>query len=238
MPTATISWNAKGFIIAGNNPQILPTWADARNIPDGTVYQTVNFSTALGPQVFPGRGVDNYFLSRTYGWINVSAYPNITQIDLNIPWGTNNGATDFLACQSFAFGLSLNPPFPGTTLQTTDFDIANSWDVNVAYSNPIALAGSSTQTITLNAQAVADANAQTYLNFILIDHPYDYLDVDPFPINGYGNYGADFNYGNNATAVITYGNVGYPNDVNDVTFSDIGEINGIVTADISEVIGV
>jgi hypothetical protein len=239
MPTITVSWNAKGFINAGepvdpNYPYT--TWTNVRNAPDGVVYQAPSTTLAIGPDVYPGRGFDSYRLGRTYGWVDTNSYPNITQIDLSIPWGNSNGIQVFIVCKSFAFPNFI-PTLPGTNLIPTDFNIGGSWDINTLYSGGDLFQANTTQTITLNAQAVTDANNNGYLNFILIDGGYDFANRDPIT-SGYGSYSGEFNYSVAAQATIIYGSSGYPNDVNGVISPNIGEVNGIATANISQIIGV
>lgn len=239
MPTQTVSWNAKGFINAGEPVDPLypwTTWTDVRNAPEGVVYQIPSTNLAIGPNVFAGRGFNSYRLGRTYGWVDTSNYPNITQIDLSIPWGNNNGIFTFIVCKSFAFP-NFTPISPGNNLVPTDFDINQFWDVNTTYSSVNPFQANTTQTITLNAQAVTDANNNGYLNFILVDGGHDYANRDPLS-SGYGSYSGEFNYSVAAQATITYGSSGYPNDVNGVISSNIGEVNGIATANISQIIGV
>ena len=236
MPTVTATWNAKGVIISGlpSGPSYpLTNWFATRHVQDGLAYQTPFMSDPqIGQVVLSGRGGNSYRIGRVFGWVDVSAYaPNITGIDLNIPWGASTGINDFIICESFAFGNAST-----TTLTGTDMAIGTSWDVNVTYCFQQTYAQNSTQTVTLNSTAVAAANASgVALNFIILDFDYDYNNFDPafggVPANFYG----DFNYTVAATADITYSLPGYGNDVNDVSFSDMSKINDTGTANISEV---
>ena len=237
MPTVTANWNAKGVITSGlPGGPIYPlnTWVDARNANDGLVYQTaMTHNPQIGQVVLAGRGANSYRIGRVFGWVDVTAYaPNITAIDLNIPWGTNTGLNDFIICQSFGFSNGTS-----TTLSGPDMDINASWDIGNPFCAQQTYTQNTTQTVTLNAQAVAAANSLTNLNFIIIDFDYDYQNFDPafggLPANYYG----EFDYAVNATADITYTSPGYANDVNAVASADIGKVNAVATADINKING-
>ena len=239
MPTVTANWNAKGVIISGlpGGPSYpLTNWFSTRQVQDGLAYQTSFMSDPqIGQVVLSGRGSNSYRIGRVFGWVDVSAYaPNITGIDLNIPWGTNTGINDFIVCESFAFGGATS-----TTLSGPDMAIGTSWDVNVAYSTNYTYTQNTIQNIALNSTAVAAANASgVYLNFIIIDFDYDYQNFDPAFGGVPASYYGDFNYSLNATADITYNLPGYGNDVNNVASADIDQINGVDTADIDQVNGI
>lgn len=235
MPTVTANWNAKGVIISGlpSGPLYpLNSWFAARQANDGLAYQTPFMSDPqIGQVVLSGRGANSYRIGRVFGWVDVSAYaPNITDIDLNIPWGASTGINDFIICQSFGF---LNAT--STTLSGPDMDINGSWDIGNPFSIQQTYNQNTTQAVTLNAQAVAAANSLGNLNFIIIDYDYDYQDFDPAFGGVPANYYGDFNYSVNATADITYSLPGYGNDINDVATANIGKINDTGTANISEV---
>lgn len=237
MALATVTWNAKGNITSGlpGGPLYpLNNWTSTRNANDGLVYQTSHLNNPqIGTVVLSGRGSNSYRIGRVFGWVDVSAYaPNITAIDLKIPWGTSNGINDFIICESFAFANGTS-----TTLTGTDMDIASSWDVGITYCGAQSYAASSTQTVTLNSTAITAANANTLLNFIIIQEDYDYQNLDPglgsLPANDYGT----FNYSVAAQADITYTS-GYANDVNGVTSANIGKVNGVDTGDIDKINGI
>lgn len=235
MPTVTANWNAKGVITSGlpGGPLYqIQTWPDARQANDGLVYQTaMTHNPQIGQVVLAGRGANSYRIGRVFGWVDVTAYaPNITAIDLNIPWGASTGINDFIICQSFGFSNGTS-----TTLSGPDMDINSMWDIGNPFCAQQTYAASSTQTVTLNAQAVAAANSVTNLNFIIIDYDYDYQNLDPAFGGVPANYYGTFNYSVNATADITYSSPGYGNDVNDVATANIGKINDTGTANISEV---
>lgn len=236
MPTVTANWNAKGVIISGlpSGPSYpLNSWFATRQVQDGLAYQTTFMSNPqIGQVVLSGRGANSYRIGRVFGWVDISAYaPNITGIDLNIPWGTSTGINDFIICESFAFNNAAS-----TTLTGTDMAIGTSWDVNVAYSVQQTYTQNTIQAVTLNSTAVAAANASgVALNFIIIDYDYDYQNFDPAFGGVPANYYGEFDYALNATADITYTIPGYGNEVNDVASANIGKINDTGTANISEV---
>lgn len=238
MPTVTANWNAKGVIISGlpSGPSYpLNNWFATRQVQDGLAYQTVFMSNPqIGNIVLAGRGANSYRIGRVFGWVDVSAYaPNITGIDLNIPWGANVGFNDFIICESFAFGNAST-----TTLTGTDMAIGTSWDVNVAYSTNITYTQNTIQSVTLNSTAVAAANASgVALNFIILDFNYDYANFDPAFGGVPANYYGEFDYAVNATADITYTLPGYGNNVNGVASANIGIVNGVPTADINKING-
>jgi hypothetical protein len=238
MPTVTANWNAKGVITSGTpgGPLYpLPDWPSTRNANDGLVYQTVmTHSPQIGQVVLSGRGGVSYRIGRVFGWVDVTAYaPNITAIDLNIPWGTSTGINDFIICQSFGFSNGSS-----TTLVGPDMDINGSWDVGNPFCAQQTYVQSSTQTVTLNAQGIAAANSLGNCNFIIIDYDYDYQNLDPalggLPANFYGR----FNYSVAATADITYSLPGYANDPNNVTGANIKQMNGVSGSDIDKISGI
>lgn len=237
MALATVTWNAKGVITSGlpSGPLYpLPDWPSTRNANDGLVYQTtMSHNPQIGTVVLAGRGANSYRIGRVFGWVDVTAYaPNITAIDLKIPWGTSNGINDFIICQSFGFSNATS-----TTLLGPDMDIVSSWDIGNPFCAQQTYAASTTQTVTLNAQAIAAANSLTNLNFIIIQYDYDYQNLDPgigsLPANNYGT----FNYSVAAQTDITYTS-GYANNVNGVASANIGNVNGVDTADISTINGI
>lgn len=238
MPTVTANWNAKGIISSGQPSGPLgtiSTWFDARNANDGLVFQTATGTAPqIGQIVLSGRGANSYRIGRVFGWVDVSAYaPNISAIDLKIPWGSSTGINDFIICQSFAFNNASS-----TTLSGPDMDINGSWDVNVPFSTQQTYQASSTQTVSVNATAVSQANSLTYLNFVIIDFDYDYQNFDPafggVPANYYGRFSMSVT----AQADITYALPGYGNDVNNVTSTNIDQINGVDSANIDQVNGI
>ena len=166
-----------GFgVILGN---VQTGWTNCRNLTAGSVSQgTTNNFSSLGVGVFSGRGAPTNRICRTFGWADLSAYaPNITSIsfDLQSHYVSNPGinAVDCIVCRSFAYANA------GTTvLASTDFDINGSWDVNATYSTSNSWVGSPFSIIG-NATAIADANSQGYINFVVINNTYDYFDIDP-----------------------------------------------------------
>lgn len=204
---------------------------------------TVTYNT---PQTFPdgsairigytvGRLGNNGQCGRTFLFFDLSSISGvITAADLTVRSSTNSGASSAICVESTAWGGGGGT----TTLSNSDYS-------NVVFSNTFSNSISNlswnngANTFTLNATAIAEMNANSYLNVAIINYNFD--------ANGSNmllgtNRLSNVYFQNSAQPIeldITYNtNVGYGNDVINVSSSSIDSIMNVPTADIDTVINV
>ena len=146
--------------------------------------------------------------------------------------GSTNSSADTIIVKSDAFGGDC-----GTTLANGDYNNLDfttpyssertSWNTNSAYND-----------FTLNSDAINDIKNNNSFTLALIEHDYDYSNVDG---RGYqvknGLYYVD-NSGVSSDPKLTYTLAGYDKDIIGVASADIVSVIGVATADIDNVIGV
>ena len=146
--------------------------------------------------------------------------------------GSTNSSADTIIVKSDAFGGDC-----GTTLANGDYNNLDfttpyssertSWNTNSAYND-----------FTLNSTALLDVKNNNSFTLALIEHDYDYSNVDG---RGYqvknGLYYVD-NSGVSSDPKLTYTLAGYDKDIIGVASADIVSVIGVATADIDNVIGV
>jgi len=208
------------------------SWAGVHNATIGTgVGQTNNYAIRVSAQG-GGRGV-SYNLARLWMWFDLSSYaPNITALDLNIAT-VGSPVTTFTVRAVAGNGFSNNT---NTTLTTSDF---NNLDFSTPYMSSAGTWTNSTttNTYTLNTNAKNDANNNSKLGVCLINDYWDYLDNDPWSGLNFDWYNfIDWTNISKHTLSVTY-SAGYGNDVNAISSSLLGSINGIATGDISTMNG-
>lgn len=233
MPAFTLAANGFGAIQTGTPATGLHTfWGDAVNAPDGTVWQNPNqLINTVTAQCSAGRGAPQYRISRLFAWWDLaSVAPNITSMEFEFQ-GTAvySGPQLGLICQSFAFANAST-----TTLFSNDFQLGVGWDSGVQYSVATAL-GSSSFVITANAQCIAEANANGYINIVLVQYDNDFFQVSPGTSSTVRGGQIDLDPLNNFTNGIY--SIGYANIVNGFAGVDIDSVNNISSADINVVIG-
>lgn len=233
MATYSVQTVGFGSIYAGGGAVQYNLWFDCINAPDGVVYQTGVGSTSLNiaVQVFAGRGAPQYRVARTFGIADLAPYQgNITSLDFVIAGIGQTNPGNIIVCKSDAFGGS-----PSPVLNPTDMARGAFWDPNTPYSTS-SPGGTSTFTMSGNVAAVADANAQGFINFVIIDSNYDYTGISPGNSNFSSYHTIDLDPAKN----FAEGNYtsGYANKVNNVGPGDIGEVIGVASPNVSLVIGV
>lgn len=234
MATYSVSTVGFGSIYAGSGAVQYNVWVDCINAPDGVVHQTGGTTSTLNiaVQVFAGRGAPEYRVARTFGIADLAAYQgNITSLDFVIDGIAQVNPGNIIVCKSDAFGGS-----PSNTLNPTDMARGAFWDPNTPYSTS-SPGGASQFTITGNATAIADANAQGFINFVIIDHLYDYTGFSPGTSAFSSYHTIDLDPAKNF-AEGNYTVPGYANKVNDVGPGNIGEVIGVASSNVSLVIGV
>ena len=219
MATVTISKSSWGIIDSGYQS----TWSATQGATTGTVLSPQ--SVAIMVYADEGRSGMFYKIFRTFAKWDTSAYAgSITGVDFEFKSGGQTGAEDYVVQNSTAFTGA------GGTLVGGDFDAfgttnysSGTW--NSTSGGTVSWAGS--------AASVTAANTGEVIASIL-NKGFDYEDnapVEPLDLRAllYNTYTLDL--------VLTY-TPGYGNDVNGLTYSNIGNVNGVATADISLISGI
>ncbi len=240
---ATTTINASKQTLAKSGTQ--SSWSAARDASSSsthTNYTTTQTNVANAIQeVYESRkGVDDYAVNRAFFFFDTSTIDGtITAMSLKIQ-GVIYGSHDVRVAESTAFGTT-----GGSAYANTDFD---SW-TNPSGTLPAAptpynasnhVWSTSTNTITLNATAISDANSNDYLNLVVVGGDYDYPNTS-VPLNTAIRSGIQF--ASTATfpqLSITYtptptGYQNYPFGISDKKYQ---EVNGVDKDDIEEIIGV
>ena len=163
-------------------------------------------------------------------------------------YGITNGTADIIVLRSWQDLDDIATDWYNAMIDPTTTISGNAWAYNntTPYSAQIATwSTSGYNDITLNATALADMASLDSFKLMIMEHDYDYSDVDP-DLGGRsgcqdvksGVYFAD-NTGTSKDPYIDYtpGAAGYGNLVLGVASGDIASINGVATADISKVNG-
>ncbi len=162
-------------------------------------------------------------------------------------YGITNDTADIIVLRSFQDLSSIATDWYNAMIDPTTPVPGNAWgsgDVT-EYSNQITTwSTSGYNDITLKAQALADMASLDTFKLMIMEHDYDYSDVDP-DLGGRsgcqdkksGVYFAD-NTGTSKDPYIDYTLAGYGNAVLGVASANISTVNGVATADISKVNGV
>jgi len=239
MPTTTLTPTLQGrsalFATGVTN------WLfQVRNASAGN--STATFTT---PSTFPdgsairigytsGRAGNNGNCGRTFLFFDLSSIPGVvTAADLTVRSSTSGGASSAICVESTAWGGAGGT----TTLSNSDY-------ANVVFSNTFSNSISNTSwnnganTFTLNSTAIAEMNANSYLNVAIINYNFD--------ANGSNmllgtQRVSNIYFQNSAQPIeldITYSAAGYGNDVINVSSSSIDSIMNIPSADIDTVINV
>ena len=140
---------------------------------------------------------------------------------------TGLSTADFDAFPGFSAGSTMSG---NVTDYCDDTIAASAWGTSNAYN---------TTTINLNSTALSDMTSNDFFILAIIDFDFDYKNVDGAPVraNKLTHYTPDFS-STSRDPKIDYVVGGYSNDVIGVASADIGEVNAVATANISEVIGV
>jgi len=239
MPTVNV--NAGGFGIIQSNT--LPVWFDTRNeiIAGGAFDFTTspaNIPNAIYVNYAPGRSGPFYQIIRSYFYWDLTSYAgNITAIDMNIAL---TGAGTPLTIQPAQSVLAFGGIPPSIPLDVDQFDINTPTPPAPPSYGPTFNNGGPA-TVTLNVQALVDANTNGFLIVQLDEFDFDYSDFDPAPF-GFQTYSAGINFtaaGNYLS--VTYNLPGYGNAVNGVgtgAFGTIDTVNAVASADIDKVLGI
>lgn len=224
---ATQNTTTTGGYIFHTLDALIYSWSDTRNASTGGSVSVNPAASLTGVYEVLGIG-KNHNILRTYLAFDLSSVTGtITAIDLVLTANANGGTVgDFIILKSSAPGLAVN-------LTTADFGDV---DFNTTYTSNFSWTASSTNTIGLNSSAIADANTNGQLILGMVDYTHDYGNTIPSPTSP--NY-ASIQYSSGTAPYLSYTAVtGYGNTVIGVVSANIGEVNGVATADIGTVVGV
>jgi hypothetical protein len=194
-------------------------------------------TNAIRAAYIPGRAGNSGNCGRTFLFFDLSSIPGvITAADLTVRSSTSGGAgaSSAICVESTAWGGAGGT----TTLSNSDYS-------NVVFSNTFSASIANTSwnnganTFNLNATAIAEMNANTYLNVAIINYNFDQLGSNML----LGTQRISNVYFQNNTQPIeldiTYSvPVGYGNDVINVSSSSIDSIMNVPSANIDTVINV
>ena len=235
MATTTINASKQTWAQSGTQT----SWSAARDATSSSTHS--NFTTTQGligsaiRENYQTKKGNNYAVYRSFFFFDTSTIDGtITAIDLKIQ-GFSNGGNNVRVAKSTAYGggggsAYANSDFDGWTttngLIPTPYNASNySWTT-------------STNTITLNATAISNANSDDYLNLVVVGGNYDYPDSEMLLPQSLSS-GIEFA----STTVfpqlsITYTPTptGYQNYPLGVT--KLQEVNGVSSSDIEYIIGV
>lgn len=223
----TINLNKGGRIIG----TVDTTQAAARDEASGT-------STAQGTaqdsavQYFKsaGRGGGTFRYIRSFLQFDSSSITSaVGSAILNIESQGISSTADVIVCASDAFGGASDD------LINDDF---NNVDFSTAYSSELSTwnANGANNAITLNAAARTAIQNNNSFICAIVDHDSDFQDTDNLSGVSNGSQTVGINFSGTITLVVTL--AGYGNDVNLVASANIGEVNGVASADIDKIIGV
>ena len=156
------------------------TWAAARDATSSnnhTNYTTTqtNASNAIQEFYDSGRGGGSYAINRSFFFFDTSTIDGtITAISLKIQ-GITYGGYNTRVAKSTAFGTT-----GGSAYANTDF---NNWTstnglLPTPYNASNHVWSTSTNTITLNATAISNANSNDYLNLVVVGGGFDYPNTE------------------------------------------------------------
>jgi len=158
------------------NSGIQADWEAAREATSGTVSQTTSATEqeAISVYAFAGRGATQYRVHRSFFWFDTSGISTtVSSATLKLKFLTTRaGSANAIVVASTAFGGDGSSP-----LSDGDFDAL---DFGTTYTSEIDTSNTSTYTsITLNATARADMQANDILIIALINYAYDYNNEPP-----------------------------------------------------------
>lgn len=218
------------------------SWSAARDATSSaahTNYTTTqaNVTNAIEEYYNSGRGGGSYVVNRSFFFFDTSTIDGtITAISLKIQ-GTTNGGYNTRVAKSTAFGSDGSSAYANS-----DF---NNWTTlggltPTPYNASNHVWSTSTNTITLNATAISDANDNDYLNLVVVGGGFDYPNTEmllPQTLRSGIQFASTTVF---PQLFITYtptptGYQNYPFGIGDKNYQ---EVNGVDKDDIEEIIGV
>ena len=182
---------------------------------------------------FDTSGITSTVSSATFNLFKASLTPTADAILVKSDAFGGDGGTALAKADFDAFpGFSAGSTMDGNVTKYSDsFTMANVWTSNLSYSSG---------GITLNSDALSDMVSNDYLIFALVNHDYDYSNVDPAGSTVgslYPFYATDFS-GTDRDPKIDYTAAGYGGYVMGIASANIGKVIGVATANVGKVMGV
>ena len=238
MATTTINASKQTYARSGTQS----TWSAARDATSSlthTNYTTtqVNNASAIREYYDSGRKGDAYIVRRSFFFFDTSTIDGtITAISLKIQ-GVTNGGNNVRVAKSTAYGGG-----GGSAYANSDFDgwTTTNGLIPTPYNASSYSWTTSTNTITLNATAISNANSDDYLNLVVVGGNYDYPDQEmllPQDLNSGIQFASSTTF---PQLFITYTPTptGYQNYPLGIADDEFQEVNGVDKGDIEEIIGV
>ncbi len=238
MATTTINASKQTWARSGTKT----SWSAARDATSSsthTNYTTTqtNVINAIEEYYSSNRGGGSYFIHRAFFFFDTSTIDGtITAISLKIQGATSGGYNTRVA-KSTAFGTS-----GGSAYANTDF---NNWTTTngllpTPYNASNHTWSTSTNTITLNATAISNANSDDYLNLVVVGGGFDYPNTEmtlPQDLRSGIQFASTTTF---PQLSITYTPTptGYQNRPLGISDKSYQEVNGVDIDDIEEIIGV
>lgn len=221
-----------------------PTWSSVRDASSGNSVRATSTRRTNAVQIFGSTSRGGlYGVARSFFAFDTSSITaNVASATINI-FGYFAGTTDIIGVKATKPNLLIN-------LATSDFSAITGFSAGSSMSGNVTdytaeVTSWSTvgyNSITLNANALADLKNNSVFSIAFVDFDYDYLNVDPGTSHGVtrtGMYYADFG-GTSRDPFIdfTLATGGYGNNVNGVASANIGSVIGVATANIDKINGV
>ena len=227
MPDTAINSQAAGRIVGLNDTG----FEAARGATAGTVSTATQLSTAVSFSKLSGRGSSIYSFTRYFIDFDTSAITTtVTSATITIKSNSTGNSADIILVKSDAFGGG------GSTLGSSDFD---NLDFSKPYSDEVSSwnTNGSTNTITLNALARSDIQSNNNFVVAIVEHDHDFNGTDT-EFSELSTFIGIESGGSDIHLDITHAASGFVHTVVGVAGPDLGEVKGVATANVSEVIGV
>ena len=233
-----------GYISSGGSHS---SWSSARDATSGNTVDTNDtfgtFGAGVDYNAAKGGG-STYEVVRAYFRFDFSSVSGTVDsgATLSIRGYTSSGSPKARIHRSTAFTGGSN------TLVVGDFDLVQ-FAADYSSSNPVTWNASGWNDFTLNSDAIDDINNNGELIVCLIEHVYDYYDLDPATSPGgtyagglipaYSDKKIGITWRDRGTATAPHIDytiaAGYGQKVNDVAPANIKFINSVQTGDIDKV---
>ena len=236
MATTTVNVDLEGWVERIDLSFLTINWTTTtRNAATGTdAYTRTTSATEQGTRSYYvlSKGVYQSMNARSFFFFDTSGVGGtITAATLKVYAGSPANSVDTIVVEATAWATDGTT----TTLGNPDY---SALALTTFYSSPkLSWTASAYNSYALNATAIADMNANGYLNTALITDDYDYKPDNPTLGD---DWGVAINYANGSFPHyldITYTPDGFGNKVNGVASADILSVNGVAIADIAEVNG-
>jgi hypothetical protein len=231
MPTVDLNWSKNAAVgVSG-----VSDFDDAREAAESTQGSTNTTSANILSVRFilsTGRGGAQYGFTRSYLAFDFTGYTTGTITNLAFHWTgttTSSGGQTVRAVKTTAFGSSTN----FSNYVSTDW--WDSLDMSTVYTTSGFTWADSTsaQSTSLNSAAITFAQSNSYLQFALVNNPYDYSGINPGTSTTQTSYG---NWSSNKMFLrFTYADAAYNRKVNSIVAASSNKIDSVVYTDVSKI---